>query len=77
MSHGQDTCSFCGLAEGERDVGRTSLRVATGGTVQQHLHVEPEALANCLAGGGGGEKLVPSERSGAESRPLHGSVFPS
>jgi hypothetical protein len=22
MSHGQDTCSFCGLAEGERDVGR-------------------------------------------------------
>jgi hypothetical protein len=28
-----------------------SLRVATGGTVQQHLHVEPEALANCLAGG--------------------------
>jgi hypothetical protein len=54
----------------------TSLRVATGGTVQQHLHVEPEALANCPVGGGGGEKLVPSERSGVESRPLHGVRLP-
>jgi hypothetical protein len=44
--------------------------------VQQHLHVEPEALVNCLAGGGGGEKLVPSERSGVESRPLHGVRLP-